>query len=250
MPTALTVPSKSAVNRAGDRLRDWWDLPTYDERIAALEGEPGLELGRAFVTVVAFRRGFQGPLNKVTMGLRSMVKSEMKELPVDGKLPVGQRMKRERQIMRKLSRVPGMNLARMQDIGGCRAIPTGGASEVTGILKRVRKNWEQKGFKDYVANPAPSGYRAIHVVVLREGHLIEIQLRTPRQQEWAEAVERTGFRLRIPLKDGEGPPELLDYFRLASHGLALEELGIPADEGFTAQFAEARDRVLPYFQGR
>ncbi len=88
-----------------------------------------------------------------------------------------------------------MKLARMQDVGGCRAILGGGPAEVEGVLRRIHKNkWEIAHFKDYVAEPAESGYRAKHVVVRRDDHLIEIQLRTPRQHQWAEAVERTALR--------------------------------------------------------
>jgi putative GTP pyrophosphokinase len=237
-----TQPSKGEINRAGDRLRQLWlDPPPLEE---AVHDD---ELFDAFDVLVEYRRGFQDPLKKVTMGLRSFVQREMTALPPDGKLPVGQRLKRERQIIRKLARHPRMALARMQDIGGCRAIPTGGQAEVEAVLRRIRKNWEIKGFKDYVAEPAPSGYRAIHVVVLRDGHLIEIQLRTPLQHAWAEAVERTGFRLREDLKEGEGPPDLLRYFHMAAEGLALEEAGQEADEGFMREFDTLRKQVLPYF---
>lgn len=95
--------------------------------------------------------------------------------------------------------------------------------------------------------PAPSGYRAIHVVVLRDGHLVEIQLRTPRQHEWAEAVERTGLHTRHDLKEGQGPENLLRYFSMAAHGIALEESGQTPDEGFLDEFRELRETVRHYF---
>lgn len=238
MATAVPGLSKGAINRAGARLRAWWEA----------DGVPKIrddnELVEAVAILFAFRSTFQAPLNKVTMGLRWFVQKEMQVLPADGKLPVGQRLKREPQIIRKLARHPQMNLSRMQDIGGCRAIPTGGAVEVQAILRRIQSNWEIKGSKDYVVDPAPSGYRAIHVVVLRDDHLVEIQLRTPRQHEWAEAVERTGLRTRFSLKDGEGPPDLLRYFALAAHGIALEETGQEVDEDFAQKFRKARADVI------
>lgn len=243
MATSVSGLSKGQIDRAGARLRllltdpkVWHDL---NEDVIA----------ETFATLIGFRSSFQTPLTKVVMGLRSMVKSEMALPPPDGKLPVGQRMKREPQIGRKLLRYPDMKLSRMQDIAGCRAIPLGGKPEVDGVLRRIRRNWGTtiKGFKDYVNEPAPTGYRAIHVVVLRDGHLVEIQLRTPGQHEWAEAVERTGLRTRLNLKEGEGPDDLLRYFSLAAEGIALEEAGETPDEGFTQEFQALREQVRHYF---
>jgi len=236
--------SKGQINRAGDRLREWlldddaWQNATEQETMDT------------FGVLVPFRASFQQPLNKVVMGLRSFVKSEMKALPPDGKLPVGQRLKREPTIAEKLLRFPGMELARMQDIGGCRAIPTGGAPEVQGILRRIKKHWGPtiKGGKDYTEEPAPTGYRAIHVVVQRDDRLIEIQLRTPGQHEWARAVERTELRTRFALKNGEGPPELLRYFELAAEGIALQDASEAADSTFTEEFGEIWEQVRSYFE--
>ena len=228
--------SKSQVNRAGEWLLDWWQ--NFDPGRMSRE-EP---LQEAALTLFAYREGFQNPLKKVTVGVRQFVQRETK-----GRITVGQRLKREPQIIRKLSRFPKMKLARMQDIGGCRAIVDGGLPEIRRVEARMRKNrWDIRGYKDYVAEPAGSGYRAIHVVVLRDGHPIEIQLRTPRQHEWAEAVERTALRTRFDLKDGEGPSELLYYFRMAADALALEEMGEVPDDAFMAAFHELRDEVRPY----
>ena len=166
-----------------------------------------------------FRPTFQRPLDSVVMGLRSMVKTVAPSLKGRRKnLPVGQRLKREFQIIDKLARHPKMKLARMQDIGGCRAVMPGGAPEVQAVLERIeRAHWDIRGkVDDYVANPTRWGYRAIHVVVMRDDHLIEIQLRTPGQHQWAIAVERASNRLRQPLKFGVGDPVLLKYYERAA----------------------------------
>jgi len=78
--------------------------------------------------------------------------------------------------------------------------------------------------RDTRDEPAESGYRAVHVIVVRDGRRIEIQLRMPREHEWAVAVERTGIRLGIGLKEGEGPDDLKEYFRLAGQGLSSSAL--------------------------
>jgi hypothetical protein len=56
---------------------------------------------------------------------------------------------------------------------------------------------------------------------------VEVQLRTPLQHAWSEAVERAGERTGYALKAGHGPDELLQFFRLCSDAFALLELGKP-----------------------
>jgi putative GTP pyrophosphokinase len=208
----------------------------------------------AFRTMIVFRETFQVPLNKTVLGLRSMVCSEQPELkgsdPGKPRIPVVQRLKRSAQIINKLVRLDGTMLSNMGDIGGCRAVLKG-RDEVDGVVRRIKKNWDIHGrVRDTRDEPAPSGYRAVHVIVVREGRRIEVQLRDPREQEWALAVERTGTRLGIPLKEGEGPADLREYFRLASMGMYRDSLGLDPDLDFDARFVDAREQVRPYFVNR
>lgn len=136
----------------------------------------------------------------------------------------------------------------MQDIGGCRAILSG-HDEVRRVAARIERNWNVKHHKHYTLDaPAPSGYRALHIVVERDGRLIEIQLRTAREHEWAEAIERTDKRLSHDLKSGRGPADLREYFRLAADGLAMEQAGIAPDSAFVRDFNAARERARPHFE--
>jgi len=73
-------------------------------------------------------------------------------------------------------------------------------------------------------------------------------LRDPREHEWALAVERTGARLGIGLKEGEGPADLKEYFRLASLGMYMESLGERSDPQFDKAFDAARKAAIPYFR--
>jgi putative GTP pyrophosphokinase len=249
MPAPSKGLSKRQVNRAGDLLRDWWMNPNAP-RLGALD--PTDPLTDAMILLLfEHRPRFQAPLDKVVMGLRSMVKSTSPGFGGRGaKLPVAQRLKRETQIIDKLARHPRMKLARMQDIGGCRAVLPGGAPEVQKVLDRIeRARWDIRGdVDDYVTHPTRHEYRAVHVVVMRDECLIEIQLRTPGQQQWAVAVERASNRLRMPLKFGVGDPDLLKYFERAAHGIALQEAGQTADDSFTTEFTELRSRVAHHFQ--
>jgi hypothetical protein len=133
-----------------------------------------------------------------------------------------------------------MKLTRMQDVGGCRAILQDEA-EVAGVIRRIRRNWKVREIYNYVGHPKETGYRAQHVVVVREGRLIEIQLRTPRQHAWAAAVERAAGRGGfLGLKDGDAPDDVVGFYQVASEILALQEQGGHADEGLMARYENLR----------
>ena len=184
-------PSRAAIDKAGYLVRDWWLGP---------EREVPADVAGAGAVLHAYRGTFREPLKKTTVGVRQFVQRE------SSAVIVGQRLKRVPTILDKLSRLPNMKVTRMEDIGGCRAILPGGRAEIEGVLRRMKKNrWTIRRFRDYIAEPKETGYRAVHVVVERESRPIEIQLRTPNQHAWAANVERVGAMLGHELKDGEGP---------------------------------------------
>lgn len=231
------MASRTRIDRAGRLLRDWWETPSGSKEAQAFDEE---ELTEAVGAIVDYRSGFQDPLKKVTVGLRQFVERESSEIVV------GQRLKRDPQILNKLGRFRSMRLTQMEDIAGCRAILPGGAPEVTGVLKRIRRNWNVIRVDDYVASPKNTGYRALHVVVRRDDHPVEIQLRTPFQHEWAEAVERWAARTRFALKDGEGPPELLTYLELVAWAISADERGEKPDEDFMHVLSRFKARIDHY----
>jgi hypothetical protein len=173
----------------------------------------------AYDVVNEFRSTFQRPLDKVTIQLRRFVGYEC-----SADVVVAQRLKRLPTTLNKLGRQPSMDVTRMQDIGGCRAVLSTRA-EIDAVLGRIGTHWKIADVYNYIDTPKASGYRAMHVVVVRDDRLIEIQLRTPGQHQWAVAVERIAPRIGASVKDGEGPPELLAFFALAARGIALEEAG-------------------------
>lgn len=220
-------PSRKQVRKAAKSLREFWiDL--------SLPVTP--EIGEAYGVVLDFRASCQRPLDKVTIQLRRFVGYEVADVVV------AQRLKRMPTILNKLAREPTMDITRMQDIGGCRAVLPS-AREVNAVLARIAQHWRLSRVFDYVAAPKPSGYRAIHAVVIRDKRLIEIQLRTPGQQQWGAAVERAGARLRVSVKDGEGPQPILEYFQLLGEVIALEESGKDADDALVASLDALAEQV-------
>jgi len=225
--------SRGEIDSAGRCIRDYWrtDEQEIDDRVSA-----------AFEVAWKYRLEFQVPLTSVVMGLRSFVKSE------GAPVVVAQRLKRMPTILDKLTRHTSMQLTRMQDIGGCRAVfPEGGFAYIDGVRRRMkRRRWDIVEEYDYIAVPKASGYRGIHVVVLRASRLIEIQLRTEAQHRWAETVEQLGSRSGHNLKDGQGPKEVLQYLERAAYGTALQESGQQLPEEFLAEFAQLAQRAQKF----
>lgn len=217
--------SKEKINKAG-RLLSYGQGSLTDA-----------EEESAYAVVNSFRASHQQPLTSLVTGLRSMVRCESQMLVV------AQRLKRTPQVLAKLSRFPKMSLSRMEDVGGCRAVLADGA-EVEAVLGRICGRWNVKRPpRDYVSRPKSSGYRAQHVVVLKNDRSIEIQLRTTGQQAWANMVEALASKFDLPLKDDSGPAEVLEYLQLASEGIYMDEQGIPIGADFEKRWNDAELRM-------
>jgi len=205
------------------------------------------EIDEALVVIRAFREAHAYPLAKVRYGLRSMVRTE------NVHEAIGQRLKRVPRIIRKLQRTVGSpsgrtQLARLEDIGGVRAVVASGA-ELDALRRRIEGNWSTqfRRTRDYIAHPKAEGYRAVHFVVVRDDRAIEVQLRTRGQQQWADAAESADVRLAtkgVRLKDGEGPDEVLEYFSAAGELIYHREYGLDITPELRARFAHAREAVI------
>jgi putative GTP pyrophosphokinase len=174
------------------------------------------------------------PINTFQSTLRSRLKKVSR-----GAL-VAQRLKRTPSIIKKLQLNSGMQMARMQDIGGLRA--------VVDNLTQVRKlqdlytngglSHELIDTDDYIANPKKSGYRSLHLIYkyknpknpVYDGLCIELQIRTKLQHAWATAVETIGTFLDQALKSSEGPKMWLDYFKIVGAAFSLLEKSPVAKE--------------------
>ena len=148
---------------------------------------------------------------------------------------VAQRLKRLNTIIYKLERQSRMELARMDDIAGCRLI----FSSERALLKfrrdfhtarfgHIRKNHPDK--YNYILNPKADGYRGIHDVYEYKvnsdsgmgynGLLMELQYRTKFQHAWATSVEIIGMITENQPKFNAGDERHKEFFRLASETIA------------------------------
>ena len=211
------IYSKGEVDRAG-RL--------YADQLRASEGGSSQvpspeELEAAGKVIEWWRYEHAEPLSRVASNLRHYV-------AVEGRPWVTQRLKKFPTIVDKLIREPKMKLSRMADIGGVRALlPDQDAAYQ--VASRLRRNWTIVRFRDYVEEPKADGYQALHLISRHRGRLIEIQLRTPLQDQWANMAEILS-RLGAPdLKYGGGPTHVRELLAVLSeiHTLKEQDLPIP-----------------------
>ncbi|PKV47786.1 RelA/SpoT family protein [Janthinobacterium sp. 61] len=210
--------SRKQVQRAG------YTLVNFEES----EGDFDMDAWHdAFLVLTNWRACHGYPINTFQATLRNKLKK------IDPDALVAQRLKRTPSIINKLQRIKGMNLARMQDIGGLRAVVNSLPQ-----LQILHQEYKTTIFThtlvseyDYVKEPKESGYRSVHLIYrykLRydspyDGLQLELQMRTKLQHAWATAVETMGTFLRHSLKSSEGPDEWLNFFALVSSAFAHSE---------------------------
>jgi GTP pyrophosphokinase len=204
--------SKTKVNRAGETLSEVLQSIIEEQPLDETRIRDGLEA----MEIVEWWRGQHArPLSRVAANLRYYAADE-------GKPVVAQRLKKVPTIAHKLLREPGMKLSRMGDIGGVRAVLPDQAT-ANRVASRLRRNWTITRFRDYVSTPKGDGYRALHLVNRHRGRLIEVQLRTPNQDWWANMMERVSRAAAPGLKFGGGPPEWAAYFQIAGEVLSFAD---------------------------
>jgi len=224
--------SKTQVNRAGQLWAEHLRAAADGRRRV---GQQRVELIEAIQVIDWWREEHAKPLSRVAANLRYYAGHE-------GKPVVAQRLKKLPTILGKLVRTPGMKLARMEDIGGVRAVISSqdAAYRVAG---RLRKNWTITRFRDYVAEPKADGYRALHLINRNHGRLIEVQLRTRLQDAWANSVEIDARRVAPGLKFGTGPEVLRDFYAVSGEFLAIADQGLAADPALYRRLMELREPV-------
>lgn len=218
--SSSSPPSKTQVKKAGSTVRKFG------------RGEADRdELNRAIAVITAYRSQFSDPIVKVNNGLRYIARKHT----VDAK--VTQRLKRIPTIVEKLSdREDKLDLSRMHDIGGCRAV-VGSISEVRELQDAINTMWASRVQKtiDYIEQPRSSGYRAVHVIVETDGLPVEVQLRSQLMHNWAELVERLSRRFDVNFKQDHGDHLVQRFTRGLSEVYRHEEEGIVVSSDFIAE---------------
>jgi putative GTP pyrophosphokinase len=145
-----------------------------------------------------------------------------KAAEIDARALVSQRIKRLAAIRQKLQLNPGMALARMQDIKGCRALlrSVPRVYRLASLYERSALRHTLRCKTDYIKKPRESGYRGIHLIYRYRGRNplpydgleIKMQIRSQLQHAWATAVETVGTFLKQALKSSKKEEGWLRFF--------------------------------------
>ena len=203
--------SKTKIDRAGDAIA----------RGAYRTDDEYIELEDAFDD---YRKSHLQPLSETTLEIQGWLGGYGKPYYI------AQRLKRKPQIVRKLKRLRA-RLSQLQDIGGLRIIVPKN-SDVDHLRKYLeqhvasRSHFKVKKLTDYREKGRDTtGYRALHLMLSRDGVVLELQIRSRVQHYWAESIERTSVIYGYHLKEEEGDPKVLRYFQLLSDAFYELEAG-------------------------
>lgn len=198
----MAILSKTRIDKAGLALAK----AKFKDEIDYIELEE---------TFDEYRKAHLQPLSETTLELQQLLTN------YGSPYYIAQRLKRKPQIVRKLNRL-SVRLTQLQDIGGCRIIVQRN-TDVDKIFKYLvdavgsqniftidrTADYRDKGRDD-------TGYRALHVILRRGGVFLELQIRSRIQHYWAESIERTSVIYGYHLKESEGSPQVIQYFKTLS----------------------------------
>ena len=153
---------------------------------------------------------------------------------IKNKLPkpilIARRLKRLSSIKNKLKRFNTMQLDRMQDIAGVRALFKSDqdvfkyANNLREIYSKSNTAFELIKESDYISTSKLDGYRSYHMIFKYIGtkeelknRNIELQLRTLLHHYWATAVEIWDIQSRSSIKSGKGDEIDKRFFYLCSN---------------------------------
>jgi hypothetical protein len=210
------------------------------DRMSEEEWDPIIS---AIELVEGWRARHAGPLRATNANLRHYVRPH--SAPGGTTVTVTQRLKKFSTILDKLCRHPTMQLSFMEDVGGVRAIlPSQSAADE--VARRLRRNWKIHRYRDYVRQPKESGYRALHLIVNKQGVKVEVQLRTALQDFWANQVERDSRSLGVDFKSGAGHDAVHAYYVYMSELLTMREVSEVPTEDFMRELVSRYRSATPY----
>lgn len=189
------------------------ELNALGRRLAA--GEPSEEDWRAYQS---YRKSFREPMGEVERAVSAFGEE------VDA-VSVGSRLKNIRSVIPKIARKDAP-LSEMQDIAGVRIVVPS-LVETDRVLAWAYGGLDIGWEKDYREHGVKRGYRALHLIVRTSlDKVVELQVRTRIQHEWANLSEALSHRYGIAVKSGGGPAELHRRLSVLSGFGRVVDLGV------------------------
>lgn len=186
-----------------------------------------------------YRKNHLQPLSETTVELQNILND------YNGDYYIAQRLKRKPQILRKLRRF-SVRLSQLQDIGGFRIIVHRN-SDVDSLIQFIKER--TSGTEDYSIEKITdyrekgrddTGYRAVHIIIKKNSYFLELQIRSRIQHYWAEGIERTSVIYGYHLKEKEGAPEVIAYFKELSNAFYEIESGRQPDSNHKIMIEKLR----------
>lgn len=188
--------TRTQLDRLGARLREG---SANDADIHALDN---------------YRRSFRGAFEAVVSTIASLFGSEATGRPAKTTSAIVEKLRRQK-----------IRLTQIQDIAGVRLV-VGSVAEQDQVVAALRQAFLVTHVDDRRVRPS-HGYRAVHVIVVVQDRMVEIQVRTEEQHRWAEVSEKMADVVDPTIKYGGGPEDarrLLDAFgELVVRWEALEQ---------------------------
>jgi ppGpp synthetase/RelA/SpoT-type nucleotidyltranferase len=143
----------------------------------------------------------------------------------------------------------------MQDIAGARVVLDISRSEQDDLVRSIVELFPSAKVVDRRAKPS-HGYRAVHVIVSMDDRLVEVQVRTELQNQWAQLMERLAdqwgrqIRYGAPLDDplakvGEVTRQrVIDLVMQVAEAINVRETSGEFLKAATATIEEAQ-KILP-----
>jgi hypothetical protein len=168
----VTTPSRTQLDQTGERIRD--GSATADD----------------WAVLKAYRLSVRDAVAPLFDGVRLIASEE--------NIPITARLKTNYSIELKLRRET-IRLRQIDDIMGCRILVSSRV-EQDRIAERVASLGPSK-LRDRRERPS-HGYRALHVILGSNGQFLEVQIRTPLQDAWAQLSEALSVKYGIEVKYG------------------------------------------------
>ena len=192
----MTELSKTQIDRLGDRLRtgsiEESDLKILDD----------------------YRRSFGQAYEEVVRIIRERLNLDLTGRPAKSTSSIIEKLHRE-----------SIRLSQVQDIAGCRVVVTD-MQEQERVAVLLRGAFPALSVVDRRVRPS-YGYRAIHIIIQIKNKLIEVQVRTELQHNWAELSEKFSDKIDPAIKYGGGIKDIQEFlYALSGQVKDYEELEI------------------------